>query len=257
MDTRRPAQLRPHNANPRGPVSDTDPGIAELAASIREVGLLQPIVITPENVVIAGHRRLVAAHLAGVQTVPVIVRNVTPFEQLACMLIENLLRADLTPSQEARGYQRMLAEGGSVASLARRLSVTQTRINERMRVLELDDESRRALDAGEIQIGAVPYLLKISDPDERARTVSDLAERRVTVGQLKFQAKSASIKASIASRGPYEKKASGPCLACADKREQLMAALSALRRAENVIREQLGERYVPQRPAVVAERKAS
>lgn len=120
MDTRRPAQLRPHPSNPRGPVSDSDPGIAELAASIREVGLLQPIVITPENVVIAGHRRLVAAHLAGVQTVPVIVRNVTPFEQLACMLIENLLRADLTPSQRLRD-----AKGGEPSEWPEDLRIRQ------------------------------------------------------------------------------------------------------------------------------------
>ena len=113
--------LRPNPLNPRGELDPT--GIDELAASIAahaaQGGILQPLLVTPDGTVVAGHRRLAAARRAGLIDVPVIVRALSPVEALELALIENLQRADLTPVEEARAYQHLVAAGVTLASIAR------------------------------------------------------------------------------------------------------------------------------------------
>ena len=88
-------RLRPNPLNPRTELQTT--GLDELAASIRAQGVLQPLLVTPQGLVVAGHRRLAAARLAGLEVVPVLVRDLDPVRQQEIMLVENLQRAELTP----------------------------------------------------------------------------------------------------------------------------------------------------------------
>jgi hypothetical protein len=95
------SRLRPHPLNPRGELNAAD--VAELCASIvahlAQGGILQPLLVTPDGTVVAGHRRLAAARQAGLQDVPVVVCALTPIDQLTAQLTENLQRADLSPVQ--------------------------------------------------------------------------------------------------------------------------------------------------------------
>jgi ParB family chromosome partitioning protein len=87
--------LRPNPLNPRG---ELDPaGLDELADSIRAQGVLQPLLVTPDGTVVAGHRRLAAARQAGLTEVPVMVRDLDRAQQQEIMLVENLQRQDLSP----------------------------------------------------------------------------------------------------------------------------------------------------------------
>lgn len=105
--------LVPNPLNPRT-VRDDDPALDELAQSIRQVGLLQPIVITPAGVIIAGHRRAAACRLAALDPVPVVVRDLDEAGQLAAMLAENVARRALNPLETARAC-RGLADRGAAA----------------------------------------------------------------------------------------------------------------------------------------------
>ena len=92
--TRPVASLRPNPLNPRGDVGGS--GLEELAASIDAQGVLQPLLVTPDGVVVAGHRRLAAARMAGLDEVPVVLRELDPVQQQEIMLVENLQRRTLT-----------------------------------------------------------------------------------------------------------------------------------------------------------------
>ena len=130
--------LRPNPLNPRG---ELDPaGLDELADSMRAQGVLQPLLVTPGGLVVAGHRRLAAARQAGLTEVPVMVRDLSPAQQQEIMLVENLQRQDLSPVEEARGYRRILDEGHTGAQLARRIGVPTARINARLLLLKLDEQ---------------------------------------------------------------------------------------------------------------------
>jgi len=104
METRKVTELSPNPLNPRGEIA-RDVALRELAMSIKSVGLLQPLVITPQNIIIAGHRWFVAAQLAELEEVSVIVRDVSETDQLAIMLAENMQRRSLNPIQEGKAFQ--------------------------------------------------------------------------------------------------------------------------------------------------------
>src|SRR5438132_10566410 len=118
--------LRPNPLNPRGELHPA--GLQELADSIRAQGVLQPLLVTPAGVVVAGHRRLAAARLAGLSDVPVVARDLDRVQQQEIMLVENLQRQDLSPVEEARAYRRLLDAGHTIAQLARRTGVPSARI---------------------------------------------------------------------------------------------------------------------------------
>src|SRR5262245_47778192 len=141
------ATLDPHPNNPRGPV---DPAtVEELASSIREKGILEPLIVVPVRnagqawkieryLTVAGHRRRVAAQLAGLAEVPAIVRDLGPAEQEEVMLVENLQREDLTLLQEAKAFRRLADQYGLTgADVARRTGVEKTRVQQRLAILKL------------------------------------------------------------------------------------------------------------------------
>src|SRR4030095_8848957 len=107
---------------------------------IRAQGVLQPLLVTPDGVVVAGHRRLAAARIAGLDDVPVGLRELAPVQQQEIMLVENLQRQDLSAVEEARAYRRLLDAGHTTAQLARRIGTTAARIHARLGLLKLDDQ---------------------------------------------------------------------------------------------------------------------
>lgn len=187
--------LDPHPDNPRGPV---DPATCEeLAASIREKGILEPLLVLPVRnpgqqwrieryLTVAGHRRRVAAEIAGLVEVPAIVRNLEPGEAEEVMLVENLQREDLTLLQEARAYRRLQEHHGlALTDVARRVGVDKARVMARTAILKLPEAVQGLFGGRDMPITAVPLLLKIESSDRQERLAQMIASRRLAVPKLK------------------------------------------------------------------------
>ena len=176
------AALSPNPLNPRGPVAPED--VEDLAASIRAQGILQPLLVTPAGVVVAGHRRLVAAVLAGLDAVPALARAVGEREQLELMLVENLQRQALSPLQEARAYGRLLAAGRTRADVARRVGLPVATVQERLQILALAPAVQALYGRNALPVTAARVLAAVGDPDRQVRVAHLAATRGLTVPAL-------------------------------------------------------------------------
>jgi ParB/RepB/Spo0J family partition protein len=137
-------QIEPDPDQPRRHLGD----LSELAASIREVGLIQPIIVTVIGYeryrILAGERRFSATRQAGLERIPAIVRSVDEQRQLEIQLVENLHRKDLNPLEEALTYRRLLTEFSLThEELGRRLGKTQVSVTETLRALDLPEQIQR------------------------------------------------------------------------------------------------------------------
>lgn len=149
-------RLLAHPANIREDLGD----LTDMAQSIREHGILQPLTATehPQDghlLLLAGHRRLAAACLAGLDVLPVIIRhNVTSIDdQLILMLVENTQRADLNPMDRAEAYGALRNTGLSISDIARRVGSTPSTISYYLNLLMLDDDERAEVRSGERKVG--------------------------------------------------------------------------------------------------------
>ncbi|MFM1966636.1 MAG: hypothetical protein RL134_2361 [Actinomycetota bacterium] len=172
--------------NPRQPrqVFDTD-ALAELTHSIKEIGLLQPIVVRRRQgkgapyELIAGERRWRASQAAGLELIPAIVRDTADDDMLREALLENLHRAELNPLEEAAAYQQLLADfGGTQEELAQRLGRSRPQVANTLRLLKLPPAVQRRVAAGVISAGHARALLSLDDAD----AMDALAERIVKEG---------------------------------------------------------------------------
>jgi len=172
--------------NPRQPrqVFDTD-ALAELVYSIKEIGLLQPIVVRRSSgdgapyELIAGERRWRASQEAGLDRIPAIVRETADDDMLREALLENLHRAELNPLEEAAAYQQLLADfGGTQEELAQRLGRSRPQVANTLRLLKLPPAVQRRVAAGVISAGHARALLSLDDSD----AMDVLAERIVKEG---------------------------------------------------------------------------
>jgi ParB family transcriptional regulator, chromosome partitioning protein len=181
------SNLRPNPLNPRGKLDPTS--IEELTASIAahaaQGGILQPLLVTPDGTVVAGHRRLAAARRAGLIDVPIVVRALSPVEALELALVENLQRADLTPVEEARAYQHLVAAGATLASIARRVGVPASRVRERLALLDLDERVRERVHRGDLPLRVALLLLPLRDHGRQWRLASTAIRRRLTIAQVR------------------------------------------------------------------------
>jgi len=148
--------------NPMQPRTTMEPqALAELAASIKEHGLIQPLVVTqqgPEHYqLIAGERRWEAARLAGLATIPVVVKDATPQQVLELALVENIQRADLNPLEEATAFQQLVDEFGlTQEQVAERVGKSRVAVTNTLRLLRLPPEVKQALAKGAIREGPRP-----------------------------------------------------------------------------------------------------
>lgn len=174
------AQIRPNPKNPRT-VFDED-ALAELTHSIKEFGLLQPIVVRPVDggyELVMGERRWRAAQRAGVETIAAIVRRTEDADLLRDALLENIHRSNLNPLEEAAAYQQLLDEFGVThEELATRLGRSRPVISNTIRLLGLPVPVQRRVAAGVLSAGHARALLSLEDPG----TQEDLATRIVAEG---------------------------------------------------------------------------
>ena len=156
--------------NPKQPRTRfDDEAIGALAASIREVGILQPIVVRKAGAgyeLIAGERRLRAARLAGLATVPVVVRDTEDADTLREALIENIHREDLGPIELAEAFRQLLDDLGlKQEELAERVGVSRSHIANTIRLLALPLPVQQLLTDGKIQAGHARALLALGDAE--------------------------------------------------------------------------------------------
>lgn len=157
-------KLTANARNPRRAMDEQE--LEELTESIREQGILQPLVVTPAGedghyLVVVGHRRHQAAIRAGLETVPCVVREISPQGQVETMLVENLQRADLTPIEEAEGYRALIEQGLTGYDIAKRLGKPHSSIYGAMRLLKLPESVQQMLQDGQITPYVARHLLKL------------------------------------------------------------------------------------------------
>ncbi len=175
--------------NPMQPRTAMDPeALAELAESIREHGLIQPLIVTrqgPEQYqLIAGERRLQAARLAGLGSVPVIVKEATPQEVLELALVENIQRSDLNPLEEASAFRHLVDEFGlTQEQVARRVGKSRVAVTNTLRLLRLPDEVREALAGGTIHEGHARALLALPTPEAQLAALKVVVQKDLSVRQ--------------------------------------------------------------------------
>lgn len=163
-------KLQPSPYQPRKHFDET--ALAELAASIKRHGVVQPLVVTPDKngiyTLIAGERRWRAAQIAGLDSVPAIVRERKELEQLELALIENVQRVDLSPLEQAMSIERLHEQFSlSYDAIAQRLGKATSTVNNSVRLLKLPADARDALAKGDISEGHARAILALKNDSER------------------------------------------------------------------------------------------
>jgi ParB family transcriptional regulator, chromosome partitioning protein len=178
------------SANPRQPRTHFDPqDLAELSASIHEHGVIQPLIVKAgendnEYLLIAGERRLLAARQAGLQTVPVILREAGDKELLELALVENVQRADLSPLEAAEAYQHLADDFGmSHEEISSRVGKSRTAVTNTMRLLKLPEAVRKALADGRVSEGHGRALLALPSPQSQNAALQTVLLHQLNVRQ--------------------------------------------------------------------------
>jgi ParB family chromosome partitioning protein len=189
--------VAPNPRNPRRAFAESD--LADLAQSIREHGIVQPVVVRPTATagryeIIAGERRWRAAQRAGLDTVPVLIRDVNDRVALEIAIVENVQRADLNPVEEAMGYQQLIDEHDyTQADLGQIIGKSRSHVANTLRLLKLPDVIRDMLTDGSLSAGHARALVGANDP-------LSLAKRIVEGGLSVRQAEALSQQPAAAER---------------------------------------------------------
>jgi ParB family transcriptional regulator, chromosome partitioning protein len=178
--------LRPNPRNPRRNFAEAE--LDELAASMRERGIIQPIVVRPVHgapdsyEIIAGERRWRAAQRAGLHVVPIVPLDVNDDEALQLAIIENVQRADLNPLEEAAGYASLVGEfAHSQDAIAKMVGKSRSHVANTLRLLKLPQSVQAFIAAGKISAGHARMLVGQPDPERLAR---EIMERGLNVRQV-------------------------------------------------------------------------
>jgi ParB family chromosome partitioning protein len=185
--SQRKAPIEFVRANPRNPRKlFSDAELTELADSIRERGIIQPIVVRAraqdQFEIIAGERRWRAAQRAGLHEVPITVLDVSDGEALELAIIENVQRADLNPLEEASGYQQLAKEfNHSQDDIAKIVGKSRSHVANTLRLLRLPDSVKAYINAGKLSAGHARALINHPDPEAAAR---EIIEKGLNVRQV-------------------------------------------------------------------------
>lgn len=196
-DSERPSQMGANfipvdriKSNPRQPRARFDADeLAELAASIKEHGMLQPVLVTYDDLsgdytLISGQRRLLAALQAGMDLIPAIVRDASEEQRLELALIENLQRADLTPLEAAEAYRQLVEEFSlSHEEVAARVSKSRTAVTNTLRLLKLPPGVQQALADERISEGHARALLSLPTPESQEAALRTILKLELNVRQ--------------------------------------------------------------------------
>lgn len=176
-------QVEPNREQPRKNFDED--ALQELADSIKQFGLLQPILVQDRKTyyeIIAGERRWRAAKLAGLKEVPVIIRDYTDQEIVEISLIENIQREDLNPIEEAQAYKRLLTEFNlKQDEVAERVSKSRTAVTNSMRLLKLCDEVQQMIIDDMLSTGHARALISIEDPEQQYMLAQKIFDEKLNV----------------------------------------------------------------------------
>ena len=199
-------KVEPNREQPRKNFDED--ALQELADSIKQFGLLQPILVQDRKdyyEIIAGERRWRAAKLAGLKEVPVIIRNYTEQEIVEISLIENIQREDLNPIEEAQAYKRLLTEFNlKQDEVADRVSKSRTAVTNSMRLLKLCDEVQQMIINGMISTGHARALIGIEDPEKQYNIAQRIFDEKLSVRDVEKLVKNIDKPSTTKLRKPNE-----------------------------------------------------
>lgn len=179
------SQLEPNKDQPRKKFDEE--AIEELAQSIKQYGIIQPIIVCKRDdyyQIIAGERRWRAAKKAGIREVPVVVKDYTEKEIAEISLIENIQREDLNPIEEAKSYKRLIDEYKlTQEELSERVSKSRTEIANKMRLLKLHDDVQKMLISGALSAGHARALLGLEVKKDQLKAANEIIEKSLSVRQ--------------------------------------------------------------------------
>ena len=184
--------IRPNPDQPR--VKFDRQALEELSESIKEHGLIQPLIVTEDApgqyTLIAGERRWRASQLAGIPTVSVVVKDATPQERMEWALIENIQRADLNPIEEAMAYQHLSVELGlTQAALSKRVGKSRSEVANRMRLLDLPTNIQQDVTDEKLSYGHARVLVSLPTPEAQRSIANQIIRMGLSVRQAEGIAK--------------------------------------------------------------------
>jgi ParB family chromosome partitioning protein len=221
-------EIYPSDDNPRQVFDDARLG--ELAESIRNQGIVQPLVVRQRPAqqgggywIVAGERRWRAAQRAGLRSVPVVVKEVTPEDAFELMLVENLQREDLNPIEEAEAYQRLIADHGyTQEKLAERVGKDRTTVANALRLLRLPAPVLRKVADGQLSMGHARALLGLEEGPAIERAADKVIARGLSVRQTELLVRK---ERGAPERPAREPRTVAPSAAVRDLEQRLERAL--------------------------------
>ena len=204
--TLRLSQIEPNHDQPRKVFSED--ALNELADSIREHGVLQPLLVRPlpggSYQLVAGERRWRASRMAGLQEVPVVIREMDEEQAMEIALIENLQREDLNAIEEAAGYKQLMERYGMTQEqVAKRVGKSRPAIANALRLLNLPEQVMEMVGNGEISPGHARALLAFDDQDRVVEIAQKVKSGRYSVRDIERMAKTKQEK----EENPQQKQA--------------------------------------------------
>lgn len=193
--------LHPHPQNPRKELGD----LTELADSIREKGVYQNLTVVPDGdgyTLIIGHRRCAASKVAGLKELPCAVVEMSEQEQLSTMLLENMQRSDLTPYEQAQGFQLMIDMGDTPEGIAQKTGFSKATVRRRLKMAELDQTVLKEVSDRQISLEDFDALAKINDIKARNELLKNIGTPNFAI-----ECRKRIKKQNIAKNLPWVKKA--------------------------------------------------
>ena len=197
-------KLVPNPGQPRKNFDETE--LQELSESIKTFGIIQPIIAANNGdgtyIIIAGERRTRAARLAGLETVPVIIRDYTDQKRLEISLIENIQRTDLNPIEEAAAYKNLMDYSGiSQEELAARMGKNRSTVANSLRLLKLSVEVQKSIEEGKVSSGHARALLSVTDTKAREKLYREILAQEVSVREAEKRAAALNAEKSGGNSG--------------------------------------------------------
>ena len=179
------SQIVPNKDQPRKLFKEAE--LSELSDSIKQNGILQPLLVRKKGTkyeIVAGERRYQAAKLAGLEEVPVIIKDISDAEVFKLALIENLQRADLSPLEEARGYKQLIKERSRTQDeVAKLVSKSRSAVTNTLRLLDLPEEVQQFVEDGLITAGHARAILAVPSPEGRVKLAQKVVDEKLSVRQ--------------------------------------------------------------------------
>ena len=206
--TLRTSEIEPNRDQPRKYFSDE--AITALAESIREHGILQPILVRPlpggSYQIVAGERRWRAARMLGLSEVPVNIKEISDLETMQIAIIENLQRENLNPVEEARGYDELIGKYGMTQDrVAKMVGKSRSAIANTVRLLALPDRVLKMLECGDISAGHAKALLGFDDEEMMIAIANRAADGGMTVRQVEKLAQKSAESEELADKNADKK----------------------------------------------------